>query len=186
MAVRSKDDAERMRAGPQALRQQRHDQLVPVVVQRGAASGGERAHRARDGGSRGGQAREAFPEGQIPPGEVVRGVRFLAGGLSRRLRRRRLEIAVVRRGRAGLRVPRPDGPREDPPRDSRRPRVRDGRKGGALLQIELDLLLRQQVVSTCHLRQARETRTNKCPIVPSMNPLLEFMAKRRSFRTRAN
>ncbi len=134
MAIRSKGDAERMRALARRLyiSNDTIDWFLSSsnAAQLRAVSG---SHRARDGGSGGVQAREAVQGGGIPQVKSFEGYDFSQVAFSRRLRRGRPEIAVVRRSRAGLRVPRADGPRKDPPRDSRRPRVRDGGEGGALL-----------------------------------------------------
>lgn len=70
--------------------------------------------------------REGAPhaQGQVPAGQVARGLRLLAGGLPRRPRAGRPRVAPLPGHRRGLRVPRPDREGQDPPRDG------DGRAGG--------------------------------------------------------
>lgn len=50
-------------------------------------------------------------------------------------------------------------------------------------QVKNHFLFGKQIVTARNLRQARKPRSHKRPIAPTMNPLLEFLAKRRPFRT---
>ena len=60
------------------------------------------------------------------------------------------------------------------------------REGRESSQVENHLLLGKQVVAARHLRQTRKPRPHKRPIIPTVNPLLEFLAKRWPFRTRSD
>lgn len=53
-------------------------------------------------------------------------------------------------------------------------------------QVKQHFLLGKQIVAARYLRQPRKTRPHKCSVTPTVNPLLEFLAKRRPLRTGAD